>query len=86
MSPTSMKVTLKELTLGAKLNLAECLRMEFRLANHHVIDSDFAEGVRALLIDKDNQPKWKPPQLNEVSDDVVNKFFEKVPGIEDLDL
>lgn len=86
MSPSSMKITLKELSLGAKLSLAECLRMEFRLGNHHLIDSDFAEGVRALLIDKDNQPKWKPPTLAEVSDDRVNKFFEKVPGIEDLDL
>lgn len=86
MSPTSMKVTLKEISLGAKLSLAECLRMEFRLGNHHVIKSDFAEGVRALLIDKDNQPKWNPPTLEAVSDDIVNKFFEKVPNVEDLDL
>lgn len=86
MSPTSMKVTLQQLALGAKLNLAECLRMEFRLGNNHVRDSDFAEGVRALLIDKDNQPKWKPPTLKEVTSDRVNQFFQLVPGIEDLDL
>lgn len=81
-----MKVTLKELLLGAKLSLADCLRMEFRLGNHHVRDSDFAEGVRALLIDKDNQPKWKPPSLKEVTNERVDHFFEKVSGVEDLDL
>lgn len=85
-SPTSLKVTLQQLSLGAKLNLAECLRMEFRLGNQHVRDSDFAEGVRALLIDKDNQPKWKPPTLEEVTNDRVSKLFQQVPGIEDLDL
>ncbi len=86
MSPTSMKVTLKQLALGANLTLAECLRMEFRLGNHHVRDSDFPEGVRALLIDKDNQPKWKPPTLQEVTNNRVNSFFEPVSGVEDLDL
>lgn len=81
-----MKVTLKELLLGEKLNLADCLRMEFRLGNHHVRGSDFAEGVRALLIDKDNQPKWKPAALKDVTNERVDEFFEKVPGVEDLDL
>lgn len=86
MSPTSLKVTLKQLTLGANLNLAECLRMEFRLGNHHVRDSDFAEGVRALLIEKDNQPKWKPASLQEVTGERVDSFFQEVAGVEDLDL
>lgn len=86
MSPTSLKVTLKQLKLGAQLSLADCLRMEFRLGNRHVRDSDFAEGVRALLIDKDNQPKWKPPALQEVTSDRVDSFFEEVAGVEDLDL
>lgn len=86
MSPTSLKVTLKQLLLGENLSLAECLKMEFRLGNQHARDSDFAEGVRALLIDKDNQPKWKPATLQEVTNDSVNRFFDQVPGIEDLDL
>lgn len=81
-----MKVTLKELSLGATLSLAECLQMEFRLGNNHVRDSDFAEGVRALLIDKDNQPKWKPATLKDVTIDRVNQLFAKVPTVEDLDL
>lgn len=86
MSPTAVKVTLKELALGAKLSLAECLQMEFRLGNRHLRGSDFAEGVRALLIDKDNQPKWNPPTLKEVTNERVDKLFEKVPDVEDLDL
>lgn len=86
MSPTSMKVTLKQLIIGAKSTFAECFQMEFRLGSHHVRDSDFAEGVRALLIDKDNQPKWKPPTLAEVTSDRVDSFFKPVPGVEDMDL
>lgn len=44
MSPTSMKVTMKELELGSKLTLDKCLQMEYRLVCHYVDDSDFAEG------------------------------------------
>lgn len=86
MSPTSLKVTLKQLSLGAKSTFADCFKMEFRLGSNHVRDSDFAEGVRALLIDKDNQPKWKPPTLAEVTNDRVDSFFKAVPGVEDMDL
>ncbi|KAJ6638724.1 3-hydroxyisobutyryl-CoA hydrolase, mitochondrial [Pseudolycoriella hygida] len=85
-SPTALKVTLKAISFGSKLSLADSLRMEFRLGNNHLRDSDFHEGVRALLIDKTNQPKWKPPTLEEVTDSRVSSFFEQVSGVEDLDL
>ena len=39
--------------------------------------SDFLEGVRALLIDKDNSPQWSPSKLSEVSDDMIEKVFDK---------
>jgi 3-hydroxyisobutyryl-CoA hydrolase len=79
MSPTSLKVTHKSITTGKNMSLHECLKMEFRLAINHCIESDLKEGVRALLIDKDMKPKWNPPSLNEVSDDHVNKFFNALP-------
>jgi enoyl-CoA hydratase len=43
---------------------------------HH---PDFREGVRALLIDKDNAPKWSPPTPEEISDSDIDKFFEPLP-------
>jgi enoyl-CoA hydratase len=60
MSPTSMAVTLELLRRGAKLSLPECLEMELALTRRITRHPDFAEGVRAVLVDTDNQPRWAP--------------------------
>ncbi|KAH8306174.1 hypothetical protein KR018_003277, partial [Drosophila ironensis] len=86
MSPTSMKVTFRQLELGSQLSLAQCLIMEYRLAVRHLECSDFKEGVRALLIDKDQQPKWEPASLADVSEEHVQWFFRKLPDTEELKL
>lgn len=49
--------------------------MEYRLAHRFVEDSDFHEGVSALLIRKDNKPKWKEASVASVSDEVVENYF-----------
>ncbi|XP_018571859.1 3-hydroxyisobutyryl-CoA hydrolase, mitochondrial isoform X1 [Anoplophora glabripennis] len=84
MSPTSLKITFKELELGQKLNLQDCLQMEYRLAYHCLEHKDFLEGVRALLIDKDQNPKWDPPSLSEVTQDIIEKHFSDVPEEQEL--
>ncbi len=60
MSPTSMAVTLELLKRGATLDLAGCLAMELALTRAVTMHPDFAEGVRAVLVDKDNKPTWQP--------------------------
>jgi enoyl-CoA hydratase len=60
MSPTSMAVTLELLKRGATKTLAECLAMELKLTRSITRHPDFAEGVRAVLVDKDNAPRWAP--------------------------
>ena len=60
MSPTSMAVTLELLRRGATMSLQQCLQMELRLTRSIVFHPDFAEGVRAVLVDKDNAPNWAP--------------------------
>ncbi len=74
-SPTSLKVTLEQLRRGAKLNLADCLKMEYRITNHMLKAHDFYEGVRAVLIDKDHQPQWQPATLAAISAQDVNAYF-----------
>jgi enoyl-CoA hydratase/carnithine racemase len=74
-SPTMLSVTLRQLERGADLSLADCFRMELGLAARSFIQGDFVEGVRAVLIDKDNAPRWNPSRIEEVSDASVDAFF-----------
>jgi len=84
MSPISMKVSLEMVRRGHDLNLEDCLKMEYRLVRRCCEDSDFYEGVRALLVDKDNQPKWEPKSLSEVDDAILKKYFSNLPSNEEL--
>src|SRR3546814_2059779 len=60
-SPTSCKVALRLLAHGAEMrDFADEMRREYAIAVHLAQGHDFAEGVRALLIDKDNAPHWRP--------------------------
>ncbi|XP_013116224.1 3-hydroxyisobutyryl-CoA hydrolase, mitochondrial isoform X2 [Stomoxys calcitrans] len=86
MSPTSMKVTFRQLELGAKLSLPQCLNMEYRIVLRHLENSDFKEGVRALLIDKDQKPQWNPSTVEAVTEERVQSFFAKLPDTEELKL
>jgi 3-hydroxyisobutyryl-CoA hydrolase len=76
-SPLSLKVTYRALQEGAKLSLPDCLKMEYRLSQQFMENStDFYEGVRAALIDKDRKPKWNPARLEDVTPEMVDKFFQ----------
>jgi enoyl-CoA hydratase/carnithine racemase len=75
MSPTSLKLTLAQLSAGKDLDLKGCLMLEYRLMMGCMRGSDFREGIRALLIDKDNNPKWSPSLLSEVNDADIQKYF-----------
>jgi enoyl-CoA hydratase/carnithine racemase len=74
-SPTLMEVTRRQIENGHKLSVAECLRLELAMMYRAFEHPDVVEGIRALAIDKDNQPHWSPATLAEVSGDVVESFF-----------
>ena len=76
-SPTSLKLTLRQLRDGRALgaDVAAMLRVEYRLAVRSVASADFAEGVRAILIDKDNKPAWQPARLDQVDAAWVERYF-----------
>lgn len=76
-SPTSLKVTFAYLRHCRRegLNIENVLKLDYRLSQHFVHGKDFYEGVRALLIDRDNNPHWDPSTLEGVSDSVVNGYL-----------
>ncbi|PWZ39133.1 putative 3-hydroxyisobutyryl-CoA hydrolase 2 [Zea mays] len=90
-SPTSLKITLRSIREGRTQTVGECLQREYRMVCH-VVRGDFSrdifEGCRAILVDKDKNPKWMPPRLEQVHDDAVEEYFSRVDDLEweDLDL
>ncbi len=75
-SPLMMCVSLEEIRRGRALSLADCLRMERNLVRRNFEQGEVVEGVRALVIDKDNQPRWNPASLEQVDPALVARFFE----------
>ena len=75
-SPLMMSVVLSQLRRAKHLEIADCLRMERTMVRRSFENGEVIEGVRALAIDKDHAPKWKPASLDEVSDQMVQRFFE----------
>lgn len=84
MSPTSLKITLRQIMRGTDMDLADCLTMEYRMGRACLRNHDFYEGVRAVLVDKDRNPQWKPSTLEEVSEDLIEEHFSLKHGQKDL--
>jgi enoyl-CoA hydratase len=74
-SPTSLKLTFRQMREGRNLDFDSCMRMEYRLTNRVLAGHDFYEGVRVTLIDKGKRPHWQPPTLEAVSDAAIAPFF-----------
>jgi enoyl-CoA hydratase len=74
-SPTSLKVTHRQLTRPLPGSFAEVMRMEYRMACHFLRGHDFFEGIRAAVIDKDRVPKWRPHCLADVTAADVEAYF-----------
>lgn len=74
-SPTSLKVTLKQLIRGKKMAMKECFKMELEMSMNFMKSHDFFEGVRSVLVDKDRNPNWNPSTLEGVKEEDVKAFF-----------
>jgi enoyl-CoA hydratase len=75
-SPTSLKITLAQLRRGRELDFAECMRTEFRIVSRLLLGHDLYEGIRSVIIDKDQAPRWQPSSLEAVSGATVERYFE----------
>ncbi len=81
-SPLSLKLSLAQVRFGATADFATCMRAEFRIVSRIIHGHDFYEGVRAVLVDKDNKPVWQPATLSEVTDAEVARHFAPLDGDE----
>jgi enoyl-CoA hydratase len=82
-SPTSLKVTLRNLRDAAKFDRVEqSFQQDYRIALACVAGHDFIEGIRAAIVDKDRNPAWHPVRLEEVTDDIVDRHFRSVGALE----
>lgn len=76
-SPTSVKVTLRLLRQARDLKtLEQCLVHEYRASLQVFVSHEFLEGVRAAVIDKDRNPKWSPARIEDVTEEIVARYFE----------
>jgi enoyl-CoA hydratase/carnithine racemase len=82
-SPLMLCVTARQLQQARTLELADCLRMELDMVYHCFDEHDFAEGIRAVIVDKDHQPRWDPRSLEAVTPERVAAFFTSPWSLQD---
>ena len=83
-SPQTCKVALRQLAESLKLtDFADNMAMEYRIASRVIVRPDFAEGVRAVIVDKDNAPKWDPATAEGVTDALIDAIFAPLPAQEE---
>jgi enoyl-CoA hydratase len=83
-SPQTMKVALRQLRLGGKMeSFAENMTMEFRIGARVVQRHDFIEGVRAVIVEKDHAPRWNPATPETVTDAMLDEIFAPLPSAEE---
>ncbi|KAK6143060.1 hypothetical protein DH2020_023408 [Rehmannia glutinosa] len=85
-SPMSLKISLRSIREGRLQGIGKCLVREFRMVCHVMrgeISKDFVEGCRAILLDKDRNPKWEPSKVESISDEMVDRYFSKIDDEDD---
>jgi enoyl-CoA hydratase len=78
-SPLSLGIALRQMQVGAKLDIDEALRTEFRIVSRIAKGHDFYEGVRAAIIDKDNRPIWSPAEIEALKPAEIDPYFAPLP-------
>src|SRR3954467_10806817 len=84
-SPLSLKIALAQVRRGEDWSFEDCMRAEFRIVSRIVYGHDFYEGVRAVIVDKDNAPHWQPDTLGDVTEADFERHFAPL-GADELDL
>ena len=79
-SPLTVKLALRQIREGGRMtSFADNMAMEYRLACRALVNPEFHEGVRAVIVDKDNDPKWQHEGVADVDDTLIDAYFEPLP-------
>jgi enoyl-CoA hydratase len=81
-SPLSLKIALAQVRRGRAWSFEDCMRCEFRIVSRIVYGHDFYEGVRAVIVDKDNAPRWEPATLADIAEADVDRHFASLAADE----
>ncbi len=82
-SPTSLKVTLRNVRAALSFaRVEDSFRQDYRIALACIAGHDFIEGVRATIVDKDRNPKWRPDKIEDVTAEIVDRHFKSVGALE----
>lgn len=79
-SPTSLAIAHEQMHLGPSLDFVAAMKTEFRIVSHILEAHDFYEGVRAVIIDKDQKPVWSPSRIEDVKRQDISAYFAPLPG------
>jgi len=79
-SPFSLRVIAAQLARGAELDFDRCLQLEYRMVRHFLAGREFAEGVRAMVVEKHRHPRWTWKRIEDVPEEEVERVFQPVPG------
>ena len=86
MSPTSLKVTLRNVRAAVSFKkVEESFQQDYRVSLACLVEHDFLEGIRAAIVDKDRNPAWQPRKLEDVTTDIVERHFRPL-GAWELEL
>jgi enoyl-CoA hydratase len=83
MSPTSLKITLRNIRSAVSFaKVEESFQQDYRISLACIAEHDFIEGIRAAIVDKDRNPVWRPAKLEDVTQDIVDRHFRSVGALE----
>ena len=83
MSPTSLKITLRNIRSALSFEQVEqSFAQDYRISLACLTGHDFTEGIRAQIVDKDRNPRWRPDKLEDVTSDIVDRHFKSVGDLE----
>ncbi len=83
-SPTSQAIALEQMRRGAAMDFESAMAMEMRIVSRIVEGHDFFEGVRAVIVDKDQKPVWRPDRIEAVDAAMIARYFEPLPPHKEL--